>query len=162
MGTKALTVATVAAALFVVVIGADAAMNRTLTLEAQQAGGWREIGTSARDDGHSRPVALGSDRALQVNRSDEVRFRLTVDNGHLWASRESYVANVHGVEVARGEIAADARARGHVEFTVPAERLLQSPGMPPPGGPDAHFASLDVWSGDETVYALVSVQEVSR
>lgn len=157
---RPLTVAIVAAALFVVVIAADASMNRTFIVEAETAEGWKEAG---RGENALRPRYLHpSAPEISANRSDMIPFRLVADNGFPWPLDETFRAYVNGQEVASGEITAAARATGQAEFTIPASRLLSAYGPAPPSGEETVFVNFEVRVGeDEFVYVNVGIREVS-
>jgi len=152
-------VAIVAAALFVVVLSADATMNRTYSVQVETPEGWREAGTTA---SNYEPYRVGS-AEVSANRSDTLRFRLLADNGFLWPLDDTYRVYVNGIEVASGDIDAGARSVGEAEFTLTAERLLSQFGPASKEAPQFMYASFEVRVGNEVpVYVNVGIREVSQ
>lgn len=154
MGVKPLTVAIVAAALFAITIGVDATMNRVYGLDVETQEGWREIGIAPM----TREYYGSFSSEVTANASDNVRFRLRVDNDHLLPVQETYRVYANGLEVASGEIAVERGGEGEVVFSVPASRFLSQMGPRPTG--ETAFANLEVRVGNEHLYGNFGIREV--
>lgn len=170
MGVKPLTVALVATVLLVVVIGADATMNRDYTLDVQapSASGsgttWRAIAHAPPryDDGSRYPEPYLGATDIPVNRSDAVTFRVRAENGYFWALGETYRVYQNGEEVASGTLSAPARGGGSVEFTLSANSLLGTrPVSFDAKTPYVASGSVQVRVGGEALDGYVTVREVA-
>lgn len=169
MGVKPLTVAFVASVLLVVVIGADATMNRyyTLDVQAPSATGsgttWRTIAqVPPRYEDSPRYFEPTFGGEIPANRSDTITFRLRAENGYFWAIGETFRVYQNAEEVTSGTIRAPARSESSVEFTLTADSLLGTR----PVGADAktpHIAtgSLQVDVDGESLFGYVTLREVS-
>lgn len=161
MGVSPLAVALAAGALLVLVIGADASVNVSYALDLQQEGAWRQV--AMRPYSHeSAPYPLGAPGEMEVNRSDELRLRLRMENGYLWAKSVEYEVHVAGrpVDALAGRLEAGARDGAAVEFAVPAERILGRASDPEKGVPSS--GSIVVLVDGEPLEAYLSLREVSR
>jgi len=161
MGSRALLTAGIAAGLLVVVLVADSTMNRTYALDVQVDGAWRTLAEHPYRYDESRPyVGLNGD--LEANRSEEIRFRLRVDNGYPWAMDETFRVYENGDEVASGQVAAPAQGETTAEFTIPADRILGRNAVSPEGEKfPVGSANIQVDVDGESVNAFVSVREVT-
>jgi len=163
MGSAALVTAGVAAALLVVVLGVDVTMTTTYALDAWTGSSWREL---ARDPMSGGGYYAQPHGALSANASDEVRFRLRVENGSPWAVDARYSILHLGEEVVSGDISAPARGSGESEFSIPAARLLDAgPREPRPASYEA-WVMLEVRVDGDFVFARAppsfSLREVPR
>jgi hypothetical protein len=159
MGVKPLVVAAVAAVLLVVSIGVDAAMNRTLALDAREDdGAWRAIGGEPRLE--TRPVPVGS-TIVMAGPDDNVTLRVRVDNGYPFAYDESYRVFFNGREIASGTLRAEPRGEGESVFTVPARPFWDATGRPVPGEPrpNVTYANVEVYAGSRVLYGHFQLQE---
>lgn len=145
MGSTALVTAGVAAALLVVTLGVDVAMTSEHALDIWTGSAWREV---VRDPATDMMRYGGPPQVVQsVNASDDVRFRLRMENGYPWAQGGTYRVLHNGEEVASGELSAEGRGSAQSEFTIPAERLLTGGGLrgePKPVGGAETFVQLQV------------------
>lgn len=165
MASMPLVVAAVAGVLLVVVIGADVAYNRTLFVDVATAPGqtasWTMIVQEpcCRSYDHFREPGV-----VEVNRSDDVRFRLRIDNGYPLAYSESYVVHVGGAEVARGVLEAAPTSEGVAEFTIPATAFLGSgnPAVPPPKGEIVYCCGATVDVDGKRLYVSPGLREVAK
>lgn len=122
--TRPLSVALAAAVLLVVVVGADATMDRSLHLDRQDAdGAWVTLASGGEIPPEERYKMFADPtvRADDVNATLTMRVR--VENGYPWSYDEAFVAYAQGVEVARGRVEAEPRGAGATEFEVPLRRL---------------------------------------
>lgn len=158
-GTRSLWIALIAAVLLVAVVSVDAAVNRTVSLDVQdQDGQWRTIATSLETDAfYPRP---GGEIVVEANRTDELDFRLTVDNEPPWGFAEDYSVRGNGRIVASGSITADGGGTGEARFSVPADDLLQE--RAPKGLPRTSFASVEVQLGDTFLYGSFQIDEIPQ
>ncbi len=117
--SRGLLVAIVAAAALFLVVGVDASMERTIDLQVEDGTGWSTIATMT--DDHPR---VPGETMLEKNRTDDVSFRLTVDNGYPLAYEEPYHVYTAGTSVATGTVIADARNSGEATFEVPVTALI--------------------------------------
>ena len=122
-----LALALIAAGLIVVVVGVDLAFDRAYTLEVQdEDGDWITVATSGQ-----RPYeAPRSSGFVEVNRTDELSFRLATENDYPWALDEGFQVWINGQPVEEGRITAAASSTGEAIFTFPVEDLVQDAGMP--------------------------------
>lgn len=152
-----LMVALAAGVLLVAVVAADAAVTRTVALEVEADDGWHTLATTDSE----RPPSLrpGDGVLLERNRSDDVTFRLTVDNEVPWAYEERFTVTSHGPQVASGTLAAEARGTGEAAFTVPVEELARDQGPRPE---DRWFVHLDADVDGERLSGGFEIREVSR
>lgn len=165
MASGPLITAGVAAALLVVTLGVDVAMTTTYTLDVWSGTGWREI---VRDP-YKIDVYRGPEQVVvSANASDDVRFRLRVENGYLWATSEDYRVLHNGEEVAYGALATEGRGSDESEFTIPASRLLGEGTRfepKPVGGADTYVSLQVQTDGDEAFRQYqpsFTLREVSR
>lgn len=149
--SRGLMVALAATVLLILVVGVDASMVRTVEFEVEDGDGWATIGSA----GDEVPPRL--DRVVvEKNSTDEVAFRLTVDNGYAWAYEEAFVAYTMGSQVASGTLTAEARAQGEATFQVPVASLL-SPEQPSREDP---VVTLEATVGDDWIHGAFTLQEV--
>lgn len=153
-GPTALQVAVAAGVLLAVVVGADVALNRTVSLEVETGEGWRTVAQI--------PVDRSSfdDRGtlVEVNRSEDVRFRVVADNQRLDAYEADYEVSQHGERIAQGQVSADRLGVGADAFTVAADTLLpeaEDEDRPPRVGVDLELAV-----DGERAHAWLDVREV--
>ena len=171
MGVKPLTLALAATVLLVVVIGADATMNRSfaLDLQAPSSSGsgttWRtlaEVPYRYDDRSRAEPWMYGPPE-LEANRSDTLTFRVRAENGYFWPLDETFRAYHNGEEVASGRLSAPARGETESSFTVPADRILGRAPVPPDAkAPYIGGDGLQVRVDDESLDAYLTLREVSR
>lgn len=154
---QALHVAVAAGVLLVGVLGADVALNRTVQLDVDTDDGWRTLATLPPErNGWTQHGHL-----IEANRSDDVSFRVAVDNQRLDAFEGTYEVRQDGQRLASGSIAADRLGTGEERFTVPAEELLgdrEDPDRPRP----TRGVGLELLVSGETTFAWLEVQEVAR
>lgn len=152
-----LTVALAAGVLLVAVVAVDAAVTRTVALQVEADDGWHTLATTDSE----RPPSLrpGDGPLVERNRSDDVTFRLTVDNEVPWAYEERFSVSSHGPQVASGTLAAEARSTGQGAFTVPVEELARDQG---PRAEDRLFVYLEAEVGGERLSGGFEIREVSR
>lgn len=160
MASTALIVAIAAGALLVVVIGGDVTYNRTVYVDARTAqGGWTTITQDPccqRYEYHYGPTTI------DANRSDDVAFRLRVDNGYPLSYQQSFVVLVGGVETTRGTLLAPSRSEGVAEFSVPAEAFLgPNSTVVPEKGAITH-GPVEVVIGGKHLYVSPGIREVAR
>ncbi len=136
-GSSSLTVAVVAGILLVVVVGVDASMTRTLELDVETEEGFSLIATSAEE---AAPRGLAP--VVEANRTDEVGFRLSVDNGYAWAYDEEFSVYTGGERIASGTLEAPRSSMGETFFEVSAETFLAATG--PRDEPGQTHASVEV------------------
>src|SRR5687768_6451880 len=168
MGLKPLAVAGAAAVLLALVLGVDATMNRVYTVDIWTGDAWRAIAEFPQpaEPMRSKPMVGGA--TVDANRSDTLRFRVTVDNAYWWAFSEDYSVYHDSDEIASGELAAGARSRGEAEFTMPAARVIGSGGyvteyrepVPPGTKGNVTNAGLQVFVGNEQLWPNFNVREV--
>lgn len=167
MASGALVTAGVAAALLVVVLGVDVAMTTTYTLDVWTGTAWREIVT---DPYPMDTFRVGPEQAIvSANASDDVRFRLRVDNGYPWGTKDDYRVLHASEEVATGTIEAGARGSDEEEFTIAADRLLRGGGFtgePKVAGTTDVYVSLYVEVDGDPIFSqyqpYFTLREVSR
>lgn len=130
MASSALAVAGVAAVLLVVVVGVDVSLTTTYRLDVWSGTGWREMARAPMDHESQRyPQPFGGG-TVTANATDEIRFRLRVDNGYPWAASHDYRLRHFGEELASGTIDVAARSSAETELSVPAQRFLDGPSAP--------------------------------
>lgn len=151
--SRGLIVALSAAVLLILVVGVDASMTRTVELQVEDGDGWRTIGTTGED----HPPRLDH-AAVEKNRSDEVAFRLTVDNGYAWAYDEAFTVHAMGPQVASGTLTADARGQGEATFQVPVSSLLGQGDRPMR---EPWPVNLETNVGSDWIYASLQIREVA-
>lgn len=151
--SRGLIVALSAAVLLILVVGVDASMTRTVELQVEDGQGWRTIGTTG--DASAPRI---DQSAVEKNRTDEVAFRLTVENGYAWGFDEAFTVHVMGSQVASGTLTADARGQGEVAFQVPVSSLLGSGDQP---ARDPWFVNLETNVGSEWIHAGLHIREVA-
>lgn len=165
MPSRALTVAVAAGALLVVVVAADASMNRDYKLEAYLDGRWILVAADPADSRLTRGIP--SFVPLALNASDEVRFRMSAHNGYPWALSREYDLVVGGVDVQRGTLDAGAFQDDVEEVAVPAATLMtQGAGYPaekPAAGQERFWSpQIILQVGERTLYGTLSFREVPR
>lgn len=163
MASRALAVAVTAAVLLVVVVAADASMNRYVHLEAHVEGRWIKVATEPPEHmGRAVPGYV----AFDLNASDVVPMRLRVENGHPWGFSEPAEVSLGSRLVHAGTLAAGARSEGVLEFNVNASQLLASdPRGPVPHEPDAQAYAhpwFEVRVGERWFGGALAFREVSR
>jgi glutaredoxin-related protein len=157
-GFSALQVAILAGALLVVIVGADVALNRTISLQVEQADDWQTIGQIPRERSDVRHHGT----LVEVNRSDEVDFRIVVDNQHLATFEASYEMRHHTERIARGPLAADRLGVSEERFTVTGDTLL--PDSPEESGDRSRPVRVDLrlTVDDHRADLSIDVEEVPR
>ncbi|PSG96782.1 hypothetical protein BRD56_08340 [Thermoplasmatales archaeon SW_10_69_26] len=157
-GFSALQVAILAGALLVVVVGADVALNRTISLQVEQADDWQTIGQIPRE----RSDVRHHDTLIEVNRSDEVDVRIVVDNQHLATFEASYDIRHHTERIASGPLAADRLGVSEERFTVTGDTLL--PDSPEEGWDRSRPVRVDLrlTVDGNSADAWLDVEEVPR
>jgi len=163
MGSGPLITAGVAATLLVVVLGVDVSMTTTYAFDVWSGTGWREIVT----DPYLTDVYRGPEQVIvTANASDDVRFRLRVDNGYPWAQSADYRVLHNGEEVASGDIAAGARGADEDEFSIPASRLITGSFEPKPAGGGDAFVTFQVQVDGDDIFRsyqpYFTLREVSQ
>lgn len=156
-GPTALQVAIAAGIMLVGVVGADVALNRTVRLDVETEDGWRTLATLPPDRASYAPHGP----VVEVNRSDEVRFRVAVDNQRLDGFEQSYEVRKDGQRVAQGTLAADALGEGHETFTVSGDTLLGQRGSGPQRPGPVVGSGLELVVDGETTHAWFEVEEVA-
>lgn len=161
--TRPLAVAAAAAVLLVLVVGADASMDRSLHVDRRDAdGAWATLVSGGEVAPEERYLAYPDATVHVADRNDSLTMRVRVENGYPWGYGEEYVAYAQGVEVARGRLAADARASGTAEFAVPVQRLVGGAlGKPVPqddAPPLTHHGFIEVRIGGQTLHAGLQVE----
>lgn len=156
-GLSALQIATLAGGLLVVLVGLDVAFGVTTSLEIQTDDGWETLATVPGEvDRHRRPGD-----AIEVNRSDEVEFRVVVDNQRPLGFDEAWSVSTHGADFADGRLTAGVFDQAQASFTVSGEELLDDPhedgDLPRPTG-----TSLELQVGEDTTFAHPGLREVAR
>jgi hypothetical protein len=160
MGSRALITAGVAAGLLVIVVAADASMTATYTLDVWTGTGWREL---AREPLNYEERAIPwSPAIVSANGTDELRFRVQLDNTYPWARSTEYRAYNGAEEVAAGDLRAEGRSHAEVEFTIPASRFFdgggRGPAQPAEGG--LYYTDVVVRAGGESLYGSFALREV--
>lgn len=154
--STSLWVAIGAAVLLVAVVSADAAINRTFTLEVEQPdGGWATIATSDGEPSRFREGAV----TVEANRSEALTFRLRVDNEPPWSFEETYRVEASGIQVAQGTIQAPAGGQASVTFEATVEDLADG-GPPSKNGSELRFAHLFVEVDGTSLFGSFHIQEV--
>ena len=151
MGSTALITAGVAAALLVVTLGVDVAMTTSYSLDVWTGSSWREI---VRDPYEMNVYRGPSETVVLANASDDIRFRLRVDNGYPWGKADDFRVLHNGEEVASGSFATPSRGSDEVEFTIPASRLISGSSRfepKPVGSPDT-YVTLQVQVGGDDIF----------
>lgn len=156
--SRSLWVAIAAAALLVLVVAVDASVNRTVRLEVETEQGWQTI-TSSSEEPYRR---FGGEVTIEANRSDEVRFRLVVDNEPPWGYEEAYRVRSDAGTVATGTLTAEPGAQGTATFTATVDELTGGPRAPlSQESPHRMFANVHVELGGTFLYGSFQVEEVS-
>jgi len=161
-----LIVAGVAAALLVVVVGVDVAIDRSFVLELKTAPDeWTQIASTQM---HERYVSVPrpyAEAQMPVNRTDTLEFRLRVENDYPWALDERFEVYSHGQKLAEGRLQAPAGGAGQATFEVTVARLMDGQGyMPSPerGAPQLYSLYVEVYVDGQYVSGSFAVREVSR
>lgn len=157
-GVSALQVALAAGILLVAVVGADVALNRTVSLQVETDDGWQTLTQLPPERASYSPHGT----LIEVNRSDDVTFRVQVDNQRLDAFEGSYEIRQHGERIARGQVTADRLGVGTDAFTVTADTLMPDPGDGEDRPPRPVGTDLEMLVDGETGHAWLDVQEVPR
>lgn len=167
--SRPLAVAVAATALLVVVLGADASMDRSLHVDQRDAGGgWATVasqGEVPERDRYAYPI--GPVAGQPVARNDSIPMRVRVENGYPLAFDETYVVRVNGAEVARGTLAAPARGSGASEFLVPVAKIAgglregEKAGGNQTGPNPTYYGTVEVAVGRVTLMAGVHVEVTS-
>jgi hypothetical protein len=166
MPSRALTVAIVASVLLVVVVAADATMNRVYHAEVFLDGRWIKVATYPwQFDPYSRGIP--SYVAFEVNASDDVPVRVRIDNGYPWAFSERFEVLSGGRVLFEGTLTAAARSEGVAETTVKAEQLFRHgyeplPAKDTPPVDQIWNPHLEVRVGDEIFGGSFALREVPR
>lgn len=158
-GLSALQTAILAGVLLVVVVGADAALNRTVSLEVETEDGWHTLATLPPDRASYAPQGT----LVEANRSDDLAFRVVVDNHRLDGFQGTYEVRHQTDRVAEGSLDADALGSDEARFTVPGDELLGETGS----GGDAPTrpvagADLVLLVDGQTTRGWLEIQEVAR
>ncbi len=162
--TRALTVAVAAAVLLVVVVAVDVTVTRSFTLEAQgEQDAWITIASFPGEERYA-PFHPGDAGVLEVNRTDTIQLRLTIDNEPFWSYKEGYTVFVNGQLAGNGQVSVPARGVEVVTLDVPGDRFLPEKNPDGSGFPreDRSGASVDVSIGADYFSAWLTIQEVSR
>lgn len=166
-GLQALHVAIAAGVLLVAVVAVDVAFNTSIRLDVQtgmenqtgvDAEGWETIASLPGQQYSFAPHGV----VVETNRSEDVSFRLVIDNDRPIGFEESYEVRTGGQRVARGTLAAERMSTVEERFTIPASQLL---GEQPSGGPEDPRRSgvgLELVVGEDGVHAWVELMEVAR
>lgn len=165
MPSMPLVVAAIAGALLVVVIGTDVAYNRTVYVDAAATSGQTASWTTVAQDPCCRENDyMRGPGAIEANRSDDIRFRLRVDNGYPIAYTESYVVRAGGLEVARGTLEAARGTEGTSEFTVPASAFLSygQSADAPSKGEIIYCCGVEVEVDGKHLYVSPGIREVAK
>lgn len=126
MASRALTVAAAAGVLLVAVVAVDASMNRVFHLEAQLGGNWVKVATYPYQ--HGSRYYEPSLAAFDLNASEQVPFRVRVENGYPWTVSEDVEVTMDGRPVHQGRLEADRFTDGVAPFAIPAQDLLRGGG----------------------------------
>ena len=159
--SRPLAVAIGAMVLLVGSVSFELFFQRSYALEVFHDGGWTTIGqTETPGDSSPRPMTPLAG-AIIVNRSDDVQFRLRLDNGYPWSYAHHYDVEAYGLRVAEGDISAGGRDIGTSTFKVPASTLLGS--FAGKVGPGANItqAYLNVQIGTTSVSGTLELQEAA-
>lgn len=157
-GTRSLWVAVAAAVLLVVVVSVDASVNRSFSLEVETDDGWRSLTT----DGFSGPYpGFGADLVVEANRSDELTFRLSVDNEPPWGYEAPFRVTSHGRLIAQGTLSAAGGGQGEAAFRATVDELVGEGPSPRDG---RLFANLEIQLDDGAtfVHGGFAVDEVPQ
>lgn len=163
--SRPLAIAIAAGALLVVVLVADAQMDRSVHVDARdEQGGWVTLASAGEvpQDDRYRAMAPAPIRVESANST--VTLRVRVENGYPWGYDKAFVAYADGVEVARGRLASGARDSGTTEFTVPVSRVVGSQygktmePTPTGGNGPTYFANVQVTLGRQQLYAGFSLE----
>lgn len=167
--SRPLAIAALAGVLLVLVVGADATMDRSLHVERREDdGAWRALASEGEVPLEERALAFGPGVVRVEDRNATLDLRVRVANGYPWGFDEEYVARVNGAEVARGRVEAPPRSTGTSEFTVPVQRILgQSGGEFPrdvasPSGHETHYGGMDVTVGRTRMFVSLNVEVPAR
>ncbi|MFA5862664.1 MAG: hypothetical protein WDA16_13310 [Candidatus Thermoplasmatota archaeon] len=155
----------VAVACMVLLLGSvtfEVVFHRTFTVEVHDAVGWQTVGSFGTGDKGLRAEPVLGTHAVTVNRSDNVEFRVRVDNAYPLAYSHSYVVGYQGINVGEGTLTAPARDVGTSSFTIPASTLLTNVGPKTDPRDNITFVYFDVRLGNIDVPASFQLQEVSR
>jgi hypothetical protein len=169
MGTHALWVAGIAAALLVVSVGTDLAFSQTVSLEAGKQGGTLQlIGDAALGGGnrYAKPALDGD--PIPVNRSDTLTLRVNLDNGNPWPSTRSFTITTEGCysgarSLAVIDVHASARGVGSAEAQISVATLLNAASMYSPKlvGESIQRTQVTLCRGTtDVLYAPLPIQEV--
>ncbi|HWH09388.1 MAG TPA: hypothetical protein VNX21_09320 [Candidatus Thermoplasmatota archaeon] len=156
--SRPLAVAIAAAVLLVLVVGADASMDRSLHVDRRSAdGAWATLASAGEVPPEERyaPFPMGPWR---VAGNESLTLRVRVENGYPWAYSEAFVAYVDGVEVARGRVEAEPRGTGTAEFEVPVERVAGRSERSPPGEPAMLHGTVEVRVGRTSLHAGIPLE----
>ncbi|HVM45646.1 MAG TPA: hypothetical protein VM582_06895 [Candidatus Thermoplasmatota archaeon] len=164
MASSALITAGVAAALLVVVVGIDASMTKTHAIDVWTGTGWRELARTPMSFERA-PHSWGAPPTISANASDDLRFRVRVDNSYAWSTTDDFRALLAGEEVASGRIETPARSTREAEFTVSASRYFErgarGPEMVEAGAPPLVYADLMVVVDGKQLFPSFQIREVS-
>lgn len=163
--SRPLAVALVAAVLLVVVVGADASMDRSVHVDREEEdGAWVTLASAGEvpPEEHYRVHPDGGPARVE-DRNGTVTLRVRVENGYPWGYAEDYVAYAQDVEVARGRLVAEPRSSGASEFEVPAQRIAGTMEPKPvpenaTGRADTYFGMVEVRVGGRTLFASLRVE----
>ena len=150
----------VAAAALVVIVGVDAALDRTLALDVREEGGWRTLATQGGEaPSYFQPYR---ESTVSASRNDSLEFRVRLDNGYPWAFDEAFRVLESGSIVAEGRLTAPAGGEGSATFTVPASRFYRDNVEPGAPGPRLGHGDLRIETGGTAFHVSVTVQEGPR
>lgn len=154
---SALQVAALAGVLLVVVVGADAVLNRTVSLQVETDTGWQTMAQlPPTHDDQGRDGTL-----VETNRSEDVDFRVVVDNRRLDTFHGEYEIREAGQRLAEGTLQADRLGVDHSTFAVAGETLLDREGPDDRGPRPVTGVSLEMLVQGETAHAWLEVREVA-
>ncbi len=158
--SQPLVVAIGAAALLVVVVATDLAIDRTIAIDVRDDGAWREIARHPVARSEVPHPGFGYD-SVPIEAGENVSFRLRVDNGYPWAFDEAYRAfDPMGRIAAEGRLAASARGEGAAEFVVPGASFARA--VPPGSAKDgSSYVSIAVEIAGERIDAGFPVTGVA-
>lgn len=158
-GLTPLQVAIAAGVLLVALVGVDVVFNSTARLDVREGESWETVATIPEDrDRFAQPSPT-----IEVNRSEEVTFRVVLDNDRPLGFDEPYSVRIQGQTVDEGRITVGGMASDETRFRVPAENLLGTgPAKAEPQPPRSFGASVEFLVGDDTTFTHLEVQEVAR
>lgn len=154
----ALHVAIATGVLLVVLVGVDAAFGATASLQVETDDGWRTLAQVPEDrDRYAKPS-----EPLEVNRSEEVTFRVVLDNRRPIGFDEAYRVQGPDSRLAEGRLAAGAFESTEEEFSVQGHTLLGSQPSQDKPVPRPVGGSFQFTLGEETSFGHVELREVAR